>query len=102
ARQWLDMVWLGAGFLAGAFPVLYYNLVSRGSYYLLKSNFGETERGVDNFAIFENIRTQLQELRVFLDGGYFWFQGGVYTNPLATLVVTVSTVGLVLLTWLPE
>jgi hypothetical protein len=101
-RQWQDLLLVGGGFLIGAFPVLYYNLMSRGSYYLLRSNFGETERGVDNFAILENIRTQLGEMRIFLDGGYFWFLGGVFTNPLSTLVVGVSTIGLVGLTLLPE
>jgi hypothetical protein len=101
-RRWQDLLLIGGGFLVGAFPVLYYNLMSRGSYYLLRSNFGETERGVDNFAILQNIRTQLGEMRIFLDGGYFWFLGGVYTNPLSTLVVGVSTIGLVALTLLPE
>jgi 4-amino-4-deoxy-L-arabinose transferase-like glycosyltransferase len=102
ARRWQDLIPLGGGFVIGAFPVLYFNLVSRGSYYLLRSNFGETERGVDNFALLQNIRTQLGEMRIFLDGGYFWFQGGVFTNPLATSVVLVSTVGLMALTALPE
>lgn len=86
----------------GAFPVLYYNLVSRGSYYLLRDNFAETERGVDNFALIENFRQQLQELRIFLDGGFFWFLGGVFTNPISTYVVALSLFGLVLLVLLPE
>ena len=90
------------GLCIGAFPVLYYNVVNRGSYYLLRDNFGETERGVDNFALFDNLRQQLEELRIFLDGGYFWFLGGVFTNPLSTYVVGLSTLGLLLLVQLPE
>jgi len=97
-----DGVLLAVGFGVGAFPVLYYNLVSRGSYELLRSNFGATERGVDNFALLENLVSQARELRVFLDGGFFWFLGGVYTNPLATPVFALATVGLLLLTLLPE
>lgn len=91
---------LGLGI--GAFPVLYYNLVSRGSYYLLRDNLGQTERGVDNFALLDNFRQQLQELRIFLDGGYFWFLGGVFTNPLSTFAVALSVVGLLGLVCLPE
>lgn len=91
---------LGLGI--GAFPVLYYNLVSRGSYYLLRDNFSETERGVDNFALLDNLRQQLQELRIFLDGGFFWFLGGVFTNPLSTYAVALSVLGLILLVLLPE
>ncbi len=75
-RRWSDLLVLAIGFGIGAFPVLYYNLISRGSYYLLRSNLGQTERGVDNLAFYTNIATQLRELRIFLDGGYFWFQGG--------------------------
>ena len=90
------------GLCIGAFPVLYYNVVSRGSYFLLRDNFGETERGVDNFALLDNLRQQLEELRIFLDGGYFWFLGGVFTNPLSTYVVGLSTLGLLLLVQLPE
>lgn len=97
-----DGVLLAVGFGVGAFPVLYYNLVSRGSYEVLRANFGATERGVDNFALLENMASQARELRVFLDGGFFWYFGGVYTNPLATPVYALATVGLVLLTCLPE
>jgi MFS family permease len=97
-----DAVALAVGFGIGAFPVLYYNAVSRGSYHLLRANLGETERGVDNRAFLENVVNQARELRIFLDGGFFWFQGGVYTNPLATTVVALSGVGLLLLTLLPE
>lgn len=101
-RDARDAAALVAGFLAGAFPVLYYNLVSRGSYELLRANLGRTERGVDNTAILSNLGQQARELRVFLDGGFFWFFGGVYTNPLATYVVAASVVVLALLTLLPE
>jgi hypothetical protein len=97
-----DGVLLAFGFGVGAFPVIYYNVVSRGSYELLRSNLGTTERGVDNFALLENLGSQARELRVFLDGGFFWFFGGVHTNPLATPVFALATIGLMLLTCLPE
>jgi hypothetical protein len=97
-----DAIALAIGFGIGAFPVLYYNVISRGSYHLLRANLGETERGVDNRAFIDNVVSQARELRIFLDGGFFWFLGGVYTNPLATPVVAAAGVGLLLLTLLPE
>jgi hypothetical protein len=101
-RDARDVLALAAGWLLGAFPVIYYNLVSRGSYYLLRANLGQTERGVDNRDLLGNLGHQARELRVFLDGGFFWFLGRVYTNPAATTVTALSVVGLVLLTLLPE
>ncbi|MDQ4044714.1 MAG: glycosyltransferase family 39 protein, partial [Chloroflexota bacterium] len=102
ARGFSDVMVIALAFGVGAFPVIYYNLASRGSYYLLRANLGSTERGVDNLAFLDNFRQQLSELRIFLDGGYFWFLGGVYTNPIATPVILSSVVGLVALTALPE
>jgi hypothetical protein len=101
-RDARDALALAVGWLLGAFPVLYYNVVSRGSYYLLRANLGQTERGVDNRDLLGNLGHQARELRVFLDGGFFWFLGHVYTNPAATTVTALSVVGLVLLTLLPE
>lgn len=37
---------------------------------------------------------QADALRVLLDGGYFWYYGGVFTNPLYPWVVAISTPGL--------
>ena len=101
-RDARDAATLAAGFLVGAFPVVYYNLLSRGSYYLLRANLGQTERGVNNRDLLGNLGQQARELRVFLDGGFFWFLGRVYTNPAATTVTALSVVGLALLTLLPE
>ncbi len=86
-----------AGFLIGAFPVIYYNLISRGSYLVLRSNLFHTENGVNNFAIGSNVRIEADAVRVLLDGGYFWFLGGIYTNPIYPLVTGLSTVGLLVM-----
>ena len=86
-----------SGFLLGAFPVIYYNLVSQGSYLVLRANLFQTERGVNNFALWDNLRTQADALKVLLDGGYFWYYGGIYTNPLYPWIAGLSTVGLLAL-----
>ena len=92
-----DLIVAGAGFLIGAFPVIYYNLVSRGSYLVLRSNLFHTENGVNNFAIWSNVKVEADAVRVLLDGGYFWFYGGIYTNPLYPWVVGLSTLGLLVM-----
>lgn len=86
-----------AGFLAGAFPVIHYNVVSQGSYLVFRANLFQTERGVENFALWENFKTQADGLKVLLDGGYFWYYGGIYTNPLYPWLVALSTLGLIVL-----
>ena len=68
-----DLIAAAAGFLIGAFPVIYYNLVSRGSYLVLRSNLFHTENGVNNFAIWSNVKVEADAVRVLLNGGYFWF-----------------------------
>lgn len=96
-RGWADAGVAALGFGLTAFPVLYYNLVSQGSYRVLRANLFQTERGVNNFAFWENAKVQADALKVLLDGGYFWFYGGIYANPLAPPLVAASTVGLLLL-----
>jgi hypothetical protein len=86
-----------AGFLIGAFPVLYYNAVSRGSYLVLRANLFSTEKGVDNFALWENLKTEADAMQVLLNGGYFWYYGGIATNPLYPWLAGIATVGLLLL-----
>ncbi|HEX7103711.1 MAG TPA: glycosyltransferase family 39 protein [Nitrolancea sp.] len=85
------------GFLLGAFPVIYYNLVSRGSWLVLRANLLHTEKGTNNFALWSNLKVEADAMRVLLGGGYFWFYGGIYTNPLYPWVVGLSTIGLLLL-----
>jgi hypothetical protein len=96
-RGTYDLAAAFLGFLLGAFPVVYYNLVSQGSYLVLRANLFQTERGVNNFALWENVKTELDSLRVLLDGGYFWYYGGIYTNPLYPWIAGASTIGTLVL-----
>ncbi len=93
-----------AAFCIGAFPFLLYNLLTRGTYYLIRdalTNLHSTAHGVDNTAILRNLWTKADAFKVLLDGGYFWFQsaqGHPYFNLLTPTVFAVSAVGLVYLT----
>src|SRR5690606_11041719 len=67
------------------------------SYLVLRANLFQTDRGVDNFAIWQNLKTEADGLRVLLNGGYFWFYGGIFKNPLYPWLVDLSALGLLVL-----
>lgn len=100
--RWARRALLAAlAFSAGALPFLLYNIMTRGTWNLLKgslSNFGATSNGVNNTAFVRNLWTEADSLKVVLDGGYFWFQGlaaRTYSNPLMPPLFAVSALGLI-------
>ena len=93
-----DPIVAGLGFMIGAFPVIYYNLVSQGSYLVFRANLSTTERGVDNFALWENFKTELNALQVVLEGGYFWYYGGIYKNVAYPWIAACCLAGMIALT----
>jgi hypothetical protein len=88
-------------FAVGASPFLLYNVLSGGTFNLLRhtlSSPGSTSHGVNNSALLRNLWTEADAFKVLLDGGYFWFQGvagAVYSNPLTPAVFALSALGLV-------
>jgi hypothetical protein len=108
-REWLRQRgrWLKSAlvaffwFVVGASPFLLYNLLSGGTFNLLRhtlSSPGSTSHGVNNSAFLRNLWTEADAFKVLLDGGYFWFQGvqsAVYSNPLTPAFFALSALGLV-------
>ena len=96
--RWLRTALLALGwFCVGAFPFLLYNLMTRGTFYVLRQNLTTTGHGVDNTAFVRNLWTEADAFKVLLDGGYFWFQGvngRVYANPLTPAIFALSAIGL--------
>jgi hypothetical protein len=90
-------------FAVGAAPFLVYNILSGGTFDLLRHTLsapGTTSYGVSNSAILRNLWTEADSFKVLLDGGYFWFQGvagAVYSNPLTPLFFVISAIGLVVI-----
>jgi hypothetical protein len=90
-------------FCVGAFPFLLYNLLTRGTYYLIRdtlSNMQSTTHGVNNTSILRNLWTKAEDFRVLLDGSYFWFQrewNQFYANPVTPIAFILCAVGLVAL-----
>lgn len=107
ARSWTRWARVGllafAAFCLGAAPFILYNLMTRGTWLLIRSSVTDlstTTHGVDNTAYFRNLWGEINNLKVVLDGGYFWFQGleaRTYTNPFTPTVFAVSALGLMAL-----
>lgn len=102
--HWLRVAILaGIAFCVGAFPFLLYNLLTRGTYLVLRQGVSSasTSQGVNNTALLRNLWAEADAFRVLLDGSYFWFQGvfgRVYFNPLTLSVFALSAVGLAAIT----
>ncbi|MBI4300014.1 MAG: glycosyltransferase family 39 protein, partial [Chloroflexi bacterium] len=70
-------------FLAiGAWMPIYYNVRTHGTWTLLRNNLSSTADGVNNAAYIDNLRTRIEGLTRLLDGGLFWYLGGVFRNPV--------------------
>jgi len=69
-------------FLLGIFPLIIYNVQTRGTFLTLTGNLTSTYYGASNLAFAENLSTRLEQLEVVLNGGHLWYLGGVFTNDL--------------------
>ena len=101
--RWLRIGALASGaFLLGAAPFILYNILSGGTFNLLRATVSSpgTTHGVNNAAFLRNLWTKADAFKVLLDGGYFWFQAAVdriYANPLTPLFFVVAAFGMVVL-----
>lgn len=86
---------LGAGM-----PILY-NLLGQGTFSLLARNLLTTEQGANNLAVLPNLTTRAGDLGVLLDGGFFWFLGGIFRSPIYPYLVLAAAGSLAVLSALP-
>lgn len=88
-----------AGLLVGAFPLIYYNLVGLlrdGQAWtltlLVNSLTQPTQQfGVDNRDVITNLRKSIEDVRVFVDGSYFWYNGIPFSNVFAVPTLVGAT-----------
>ncbi len=88
------------GFVLGAAPLIYYNLVGliRDGHpwtltLLLQSLQQPTQQfGVNNLDVLNNLRKAIEDVRVFVDGSYFWYNGIPFSNVYAvpTLLIAIG------------
>ncbi len=94
-------LWVLMGLLAGAAPLLYYNLHDllrapfdlRNAYtldLLIHSANQTTNYGVNNLDLWANLKKALADFKVFLDGSYFWYNGVPYSNVYAVPAFLIS------------
>lgn len=89
---------LAIGFALGAFPLIYYNIVGLlrdGNPWtvtlLLNSLTQPTQQfGVNNLDVLTNLRKAIDDVRVFLDGSYFWYNGIPFSNVYAVPTLLIS------------
>lgn len=79
-------------FLAGAAPLIWYNLVSGATFATLQKNLVTTDYGVNNLDVGSNLLAAWDTFRVLLDGSYFWYQGGPFANEAYLPVFVLATV----------
>lgn len=101
--SWLRLAFLSAlAFCAGASPFILYNILSGGTFDLIRSTLSApgTSNGIDNSALLRNLWTRVNNFRELLDGGYFWFQaapGTSHANPVTPSLFVISAVGLLVM-----
>ncbi len=92
---------LTMGFVIGAAPLLYYNLVGwirdgvpHTAGLVLASLLKPTQQfGVNNLDFAKNLGVSWSNFKVFVDGSYFWYNGVTYSN-----IYALPALGLALLT----
>ena len=89
-----------AGFLLGAAPLIYYNvagLVRDGQPWTLALLFNSLlhptqQFGVNNADFAHNLQKSLDDVRVFIDGSYFWYNGVPFSNVYAVPALLIAVV----------
>lgn len=95
---WRDWLTVGAGVLVGAAPLLYYNLKTSETLTLLLNSLNNpTPNGVNNQNFLANFQVRLEQFRIWLDGSYFWYNGGLHANEWALMIYSAALV--VVLIW---
>ncbi len=70
-------------FLVPLLPLIWFNLLSGGTWAAIATNLDTSYYGVDNLAVGANLQTRLVQFRQLLTGNHLWYLGGIYGNPVA-------------------
>lgn len=103
----IPVLCLGAGFVIGAAPFIYYNLsgLAQGQppatfNLLFRALLNPTEYAVNNSNFWANLDKRFQDFAVFLNGSYFWYLANVpYGNIYAVPTFIGSVILGALLVW---
>lgn len=79
-------------FAVGAWMPIYYNYRTQGTLEALLQNARVTSHGIDNLNVVQNLAARAESFRALLDGGHFWFLGGLFSFEPFPWVFAASTV----------
>jgi hypothetical protein len=68
-------------------PLIWFNVLTGGTWQALLGNAGESYYGVDNSALWANAGVRMHQVVQTLRGDHFWYLGGIYANALAPWAV---------------
>jgi len=91
---------VGVGLVAfgvGCAPLLWYNMVSGATLETLRKNLVTTEYGVNNLDVGRNLAKAWETFGILLNGSYFWYQGGPFSNDWYLTIFLLSAAGASLL-----
>ena len=77
-------------FGAGAWMILLYNIEKQGTIAVISKNLVTSQYGVSNLDFLQNLSARLQNFRVLLEGGHFWYLGGLFSNRLYPYVLLAA------------
>ena len=81
-------------FAAAIAPLVLFNLRTGGTFATLGTNLTQSYYGVNNLAFARNLAVRLWNLRSFLDGSSFWYQGATLRNGVAPWVYGLALAAL--------
>nr|MBP8108389.1 hypothetical protein [Caldilineaceae bacterium] len=87
-------VWVGTGaaFGLGLLPLILFNVQTGGTFSSVGGNLGQSYYGVDNANILANLPVRLGQVVSTLEGGHFWYLGGLYANRLAPWLALIAVI----------
>lgn len=79
---WPEIGGAVVAFLAGAAPLILYNLQTGGTFGTIGQNLTTSYYGTNNLAFWQNLTTRWAQILAVLTGGHLWYLGGIFENRL--------------------
>lgn len=88
-------------FLLGCWPLIAYNVQTRGTLASLTQNAATSYYGVNNLAFGTNLIERFKQFVVLLNGSHLWYLGKIISNPFPALAFGLVLIGLFLIEFMP-
>jgi 4-amino-4-deoxy-L-arabinose transferase-like glycosyltransferase len=84
-------------FLLGCWPLIIYNIQTKGTFQSITKNAATSYYGVNNLALGANLVERLNQFVTLLNGGHFWYLGDVFHDfwsPILFFVVVFLVIAM--------